>query len=1008
MLFCFFSTANLTVSAASQYQLYWPVPTSSASIGRYSSAFGPRKAPTSGASTNHRGIDIPVKSGTAVYAAYDGIVMAVSKSNLRGNYVLIYHSAIGLSTLYQHLTSATVQKGDNVSGGSQIAISGNTGVGTGAHLHFGVMVGKATKADNDQVGYNMAIDPLGSNISYTASGGTIKINSDNPDDYTYPTRDLFYTSPVKTGNDVKWVQAVLLKLGYEIAIDGSFGPITRDVVKQFQQDKNLTVDGSCGPATRSKLLDCWNAKKNGSIPITLHTWLSNNEYGEIPNEYVAGDWLYLNYKLFDRDTMCGIDSEITKTYSVLVEIYGPDGKLENSSTFDNDNSWIAIRRYKSGTYTGKVTVTGEVVVNGSVACNVVYNCTLQASSTSVSLNLNGTNTASIKFTPTGGYPGSRGVDWSGENGIVAASSGGWSSDSSYFTLNLKGLKNGTTDLKVWLYENYTGNKVEVATTTIHIIVTANSYTISFNANGGSGAPSSQTKYYGTDIVLSSITPTRSGYTFLGWSTNSSATSATYQPGSTYTSNTSATLYAVWKANTYTITYNANGGTGAPSAQTKNAGETITLTSQIPIRTGYNFLAWCDNSEVTGENYIECITGTREGSIFLSGEYYSTDKNITLYAVWEKQSYSISYNANGGSGAPSSQTKYYGTNIALSSTVPTRTGYTFLGWATSSYATSAAYEPGETYTGNSSITLYAVWEAKGYSVLFDANGGSGAPTQQIKIHDQPLTLSSTKPTRSGYTFLGWSTSNSATSAMYQPGGSYTVNSATMLFAVWKEDTVLSSISVYCKPSKTVYYIGDTFNTVGLQLKLIYSDGSYEIISSGFTTSGFSSTSAGTKAITVSYGGKSVTFSVTVISPTITLSLSSKDMNIGETATLTAATTPTGQAVTWTSSDTSVATVSNGIITAKAAGTAIITAKFTYNGIVYSNTCTVTVKENVLIGDVNGDGIVNGKDGVLLAQYLAEWDVTVVDAAADCNGDGIINGKDGVLLAQYLAEWDVTLG
>lgn len=254
LLFCFFSTANITVSAASQYQLYWPVPTSSASIGRYSSAFGPRKAPTSGASTNHRGIDIPVKSGTAVYAAYDGVVVAVSKSNSRGNYVLVYHSAIGLSTLYQHLTSATVQKGDNVSGGSQIAISGNTGVGTGAHLHFGVMVGKATKADNDQVGYNMAINPLGANISYTASGGTIKTNSDNPDDYTYPTRDLFYTSPVKTGNDVKWVQAVLLKLGYEIAIDGSFGPITRDVVKQFQQDKNLTVDGSCGPATRSKLL----------------------------------------------------------------------------------------------------------------------------------------------------------------------------------------------------------------------------------------------------------------------------------------------------------------------------------------------------------------------------------------------------------------------------------------------------------------------------------------------------------------------------------------------------------------------------------------------------------------------------------------------------------------------------------------------------------------------------------------------------------------------------------
>ena len=61
-----------------------------------------------------------------------------------------------------------------------------------------------------------------------------------------------------------------------------------------------------------------------------------------------------------------------------------------------------------------------------------------------------------------------------------------------------------------------------------------------------------------------------------------------------------------------------------------------------------------------------------------------------------------------------------------------------------------------------------------------------------------------------------------------------------------------------------------------------------------------------------------------------------------------------------------------------------------------------------GDVNGDGKVNGKDGVLLAQYLAEWDVTINVDAADVNGDGKVNGKDGVLLAQYLAEWDVALG
>lgn len=70
-------------------------------------------------------------------------------------------------------------------------------------------------------------------------------------------------------------------------------------------------------------------------------------------------------------------------------------------------------------------------------------------------------------------------------------------------------------------------------------------------------------------------------------------------------------------------------------------------------------------------------------------------------------------------------------------------------------------------------------------------------------------------------------------------------------------------------------------------------------------------------------------------------------------------------------------------------------------------TVTVKD-FIPGDVNGDGIINGKDGILLAQFLAEWDVTINMNAADVNGDGTVNGKDGILLAQFLAEWDVTLG
>lgn len=148
------------------------------------------------------------------------------------------------------------------------------------------------------------------------------------------------------------------------------------------------------------------------------------------------------------------------------------------------------------------------------------------------------------------------------------------------------------------------------------------------------------------------------------------------------------------------------------------------------------------------------------------------------------SYTISYNANGGSGAPGSQTKWKDQTLKLSTTKPTRTGYSFQGWSTSSTATSATYSAGGNYTANAAATLYAVWKANTYQVIFNANGGSGAPSAQTKTYGVTLTLSGVKPTRTNYNFLGWGTSASATAVTYNPGGSYTANTGITLYAVWE--------------------------------------------------------------------------------------------------------------------------------------------------------------------------------------------------------------------------------
>lgn len=149
---------------------------------------------------------------------------------------------------------------------------------------------------------------------------------------------------------------------------------------------------------------------------------------------------------------------------------------------------------------------------------------------------------------------------------------------------------------------------------------------------------------------------------------------------------------------YTVSYNLNGATGTISSQTKWYNETLTLTTSKPTKTGFTFKGWATSS-----------TG---GVVYASGGSYTTNASITLYAVWERNSYSVTYNANGGSGAPANQTKYYAIDLALSSNAPTFSGYTFKGWATSTANASAGtvnYAKGATYTGNTALTLYAVWE-----------------------------------------------------------------------------------------------------------------------------------------------------------------------------------------------------------------------------------------------------------------------------------------------------------
>jgi len=165
-------------------------------------------------------------------------------------------------------------------------------------------------------------------------------------------------------------------------------------------------------------------------------------------------------------------------------------------------------------------------------------------------------------------------------------------------------------------------------------VSVSTFTIAYNANGGTGAPSTQTKIKDRTLILSTVKPTRTGYTFLGWSASKTATSATYLAGGSYTANASATLYAVWRANSYTVKFNANGGTGSMAPQTFTYNKVQILRVNSFKRTGYTFQGWATTSSGSVK-YKDKQSASNLASI--------NGATVNLYAVWKQNTSTFTLN-----------------------------------------------------------------------------------------------------------------------------------------------------------------------------------------------------------------------------------------------------------------------------------------------------------------------------------------------------------------------------
>ena len=186
----------------------------------------------------------------------------------------------------------------------------------------------------------------------------------------------------------------------------------------------------------------------------------------------------------------------------------------------------------------------------------------------------------------------------------------------------------------------------------------------------------------------------------------------------------------------------NSKTGYLTSSSSSFKDVCTTTGTLSVTKG---------TSATTKTVTATASGTTVDGYGSAGGSASVSISVSIPA---KPSYTVSYNANGGSGAPSSQTKWYGTTLTLSSTAPKRTGYNFLGWSTSSTATTATYKAGGSYTSNSAATLYAVWELAYVNPVIsnltaarcDASGNVTAIGRYAKVSfdwqlDSALTLAS---------------------------------------------------------------------------------------------------------------------------------------------------------------------------------------------------------------------------------------------------------------------------
>ncbi|MDR2920762.1 MAG: InlB B-repeat-containing protein [Tannerella sp.] len=341
----------------------------------------------------------------------------------------------------------------------------------------------------------------------------------------------------------------------------------------------------------------------------------------------------------------------------------------------------------------------------------------------------------------------------------------------------------------WSGTGASGNSVTIPAGTLGDLTyranwTADPYTITFNANGGANPaiPSNWNGYDmpGLPINGISVTPTRTGYTFNGWTGHGIANQKT--PFNITNSTTGVpgnlTYTAQWLLDTYNLAYTLNGGS-ATNPATYNV-TILPITLNNPTQTGYTFAGWT-GTDIIGTSMTVTIPAGSTG-------------NRSYTATWTVDGYPVTYNLGGGTPVSPNPLSYTILTPAFTLNNPEQPGYTFAGWSgTGILGTSMSVTVPTGQTGPRTYTAH--WTPVTYPINYTLDGGSATNPANYTIETLDFSLSA--PVKPGYTFAGWTGSNGTT-----PQPNVTVYQGTMGILNYTANWSANAYSITFNPASGV--------------------------------------------------------------------------------------------------------------------------------------------------------------------------------------------------------------